>query len=317
VIAIIAILLALLMAGVQKARAAAERAECASKMRQLGLALHSYHDVKGSFPIQAALRAQYTRERAGQDGSWMYKILPHIEQEALYRQAINDAPGLYVDPASRKVTLPNPDSKLYWDTWATPVPAFLCPSDPRPLGELVRQNPAGTLWAMISYVGVSGRNSWEDTDGIFGSSNLSVEDPQIIENPPKTSVRISQITRGLSNTVVVGERPPGPLGPYGGLASQDLAYFFGAWAVAWWESSLWGVGDINMTKQIQVSLLAPQEVCPDRAYFSQGDIASYCHLGHFWSFHSGGANWLLADGSVQFMTYDAGQTVIPEMASIK
>jgi prepilin-type processing-associated H-X9-DG protein len=48
-----------------------------------------------------------------------------------------------------------------------------------------------------------------------------------------------------------------------------------------------------------------------------GDMLSYCHLGHFWSFHSGGGNWLLADGSVAFMTCDAGESVIPEMAGIK
>jgi prepilin-type processing-associated H-X9-DG protein len=56
--------------------------------------------------------------------------------------------------------------------------------------------------------------------------------------------------------------------------------------------------------------------CPDRSYFSPGDLASDCHANHFWSFHSGGGNWLLCDGSVKFMDYSAGKTVIPAMASI-
>ena len=73
------------------------------------------------------------------------------------------------------------------------------------------------------------------------------------------------------------------------------------------------VGNINLRKGWEIDFVT----CPDNEYFfSEGNLTNYCHLAHFWSFHSGGGNWLLADGSVQFMTYDAGQTVIPEMSSI-
>jgi prepilin-type processing-associated H-X9-DG protein len=103
---------------------------------------------------------------------------------------------------------------------------------------------------------------------------------------------------------MLGERPPGPRGN------------LGWWALSWWGSSLWAVSDVNSTRYVDIADLSPGTVCPT-GYFSQGDVNSYCDIGHFWSFHSGGANWLLADGSVQFMTYDSGETVIPEMASIK
>jgi prepilin-type processing-associated H-X9-DG protein len=56
--------------------------------------------------------------------------------------------------------------------------------------------------------------------------------------------------------------------------------------------------------------------CPMPVYFSPGDLSNKCHGNHFWSFHSGGGNWLLCDGSVRFMSYTAGTTVIPDMASI-
>jgi prepilin-type processing-associated H-X9-DG protein len=128
-----------------------------------------------------------------------------------------------------------------------------------------------------------------------------VEDPEILDSPPKTIVRITQITRGTSHTVVVGERPPGP---------QTCR---GAWSLPWWESSLWAAGNINLLPGFNIDA---NVVCPDRAYFSEGDPNNACDLGHFWSFHTGGANWLFADGSVQFLTYDAGQTAIPKMSSI-
>jgi prepilin-type processing-associated H-X9-DG protein len=286
----------LLIPAIQKVRAAAALTECAAKLKQLGLALNGYHDVNRHFPIQA-----YPNLFNTEGYSWMYKILPHIEQEALFKQGSNQAwatkDGVLMQKNAQGLLVPAiPDTQRWWDTWGTVVPAFLCPSSPRPYADMVYRNAHdGTAVAMTTYLGVSGRNSWEDTDGIFGSSNLSVEDPEILENPPKTSVRITQITRGTSNTLVVGERP------------SD----WGIWATPWWSSSLWAVGNITVTAGWD-----PSYVCPDRAYFSEGDLQSTCHNAHFWSFHSGGGNWLFADGSVQFLTYDAGQTTIPKMSSI-
>ena len=109
VLAIIGILVALLLAGIQKVRAAAERAECASNLRQLGLALHSYHDTHGIFPVHGNDVLLSDR--------WMFKILPHIEQDALYREGMLDAnelaaTGQLIGPSS-------PEWQLYWKTCGT------------------------------------------------------------------------------------------------------------------------------------------------------------------------------------------------------
>src|SRR5262245_9117232 len=83
VIAIIAILIGLLLPAVQKVRDAAARIKCANNMKQMGLALHAYHDANNAFPAGVA----YTGDSVYPFWSWMALMMPYYEQDNLYRQA--------------------------------------------------------------------------------------------------------------------------------------------------------------------------------------------------------------------------------------
>ncbi len=124
VIAIIAILIGLLLPAVQKVREAAARIQCANNLKQIGLAMHQYHDVHGGFPS-----AHDTHFHPQYYWSWLAKILPYHEQDNLYRMA-----EAWRDSG--------PPGHVRWAPWyigkgtqpqnpvlAVVVPLYVCPSD--------------------------------------------------------------------------------------------------------------------------------------------------------------------------------------------
>ena len=127
VIAIIAILIALLLPAVQQAREAARRTQCKNNLKQLGLALHNYHDVFLTFPIQRGGTVSAGGNQKGNEGclSAFVGLLPYIEQAPLYTTISSNFTngGNTVGPFG-----PNP-----WEGWYTPwntsIAAFKCPSD--------------------------------------------------------------------------------------------------------------------------------------------------------------------------------------------
>ena len=170
VIAIIAILIGLLIPAVQKVREAAQVTQCKNNLKQLGIALHSFHDANAGFPPAKI-------DTPGNGYGWAYFVLPYIEQGNLFNQ-IN--PNVGWDNAANDLpanTSPN----------AHDVPTFLCPSGPSgrsgtngrkcidysPTNQVVRPNAYYTAFPLPpsdpTYVGVLGHNVYrritEVTDG--------------------------------------------------------------------------------------------------------------------------------------------------------
>ena len=149
VIAIIAILIGLLLPAVQKVREAAARAKCQNNLKQIGIAVHAYHDANGELPPTVHDGAY----NAGSRGySWLAQILPQMEQESLYRQ---------VNIGDRSAALAMNASVNGKEVRDYVLTAYRCPSDEaQEVGNSVAN--VGRA-AVTSYKGVSGSNwAWGD-----------------------------------------------------------------------------------------------------------------------------------------------------------
>jgi prepilin-type N-terminal cleavage/methylation domain-containing protein/prepilin-type processing-associated H-X9-DG protein len=274
VIAIIAVLIGLLLPAVQKVREAANRTRCQNNLKQIGLALHGYHGAYGKLPMPRPAPDAYASfgdPAMNTWGSWLARILPHVEQDAVARECASRDSFLTVG-STRKIGLYN------------------CPSDPRGLDSVTVVGQAAGA-GTTSYLGVTGtdENLWGNaTNGIFWVGTTSTR------GKGNRGTTFLDVPDGLSNTLAAGERPP----------SADL--FWGGWAYSDYDSLL-----ATPDRDFQYP------GCKSRlpGYFAAGKVDDNCDSQHYWSFHPGGGNWLLGDGSVRFLAYSAGTTVIPLMAT--
>ncbi len=173
VLAIIGLLLGLLLAGVQKARSASQRVQCMNNLRQIGLALHGYHDARGSLP-PGMRQSPDPNPFLG----WEARILPYIEQEALWTEAQSEY------SQQPRFSGPPPHPVL-----SHVIPLFICPADGRTSGIVL---PEAFDVAFTHYLGVAGRNSGSSDGVLYFDSR----------------VRFADVTDGTSQTLMVGERPP-------------------------------------------------------------------------------------------------------------
>lgn len=321
VIAIIGILVALLLPAVQAAREAARRMQCQNNCKQIGLAMHNYHDTYKSFPLSWNLEVPGFGTASQFNGQpWGVRILPFIEQQPLYDQFDQNLITVGVG-SGIPGSLPNGILAQ------TPLAAFICPSAPGGAlrGYTFDSTPAGLPvvipnMAPSDYIGTTGVRgvfssvAYAPTGG--GGSRDGVL--QVHGNSPfgvgGDSGRMADILDGTANTFVVGERTGGDKIYIGKLAAGSLGPFplsvakglnGGGWADLL-NGENWFKGTVNNPTETSVGLV--EAGSPD---------GGLCHLNctnvrgqGFHSFHPGGGNFVMADGSVQFMSETASTLAI-------
>jgi prepilin-type N-terminal cleavage/methylation domain-containing protein/prepilin-type processing-associated H-X9-DG protein len=269
-ITIIALLIGLLIPAVMKVRAAADRIACANNLKQIGLALHNHHDSQSSLPsgISSDRESQLYPHM-----TWLTRLLPYLDQDPLWQTTID---------AYRSDPWPFDDPPHVG--FGTPMRVFACPADGRVLES--HDTEQGYRAASTSYVGVLGI-AWDHTDGVLFLDSR---------------IRLSDITDGTSNTLMVGERPP----------STDFRY---GWWYAGWGQAGTGSGDMLLGVTEENLGGGSGGSCSLGPYqFQPGQINNQCDLFHYWSPHAGGANFLFADASVHFLPYSAAP-IMPALAT--
>lgn len=323
VIAIIAILVALLLPAVQQAREAARRTSCRNNLKQFGLALHNYEGTFGMFPMANA--QNYLPNVQG--FSPQARLLPYMEQANLLNLLDFTQPA-FTGPFNNLV--PNPRFAV---AFATPLQVMLCPSDPAPA---INQGAGGAVYAGVNYMLSygSGKDTSYDlrwpTDGVvFENSSVRMRD---VTDGTSSTVCMSESIRsvGPDVTLAAGVLPKFnyqmTLNGSSGVSANLLAVPGLSGSGGGWVN---GPGGVIINPDL--SLIWPQKTAWRGASSTalRGRGVSWAHSGavstltngyttpnskipdvvvHFTGFfgprswHTGGAQVLLTDGSVRLLS---------------
>jgi prepilin-type N-terminal cleavage/methylation domain-containing protein/prepilin-type processing-associated H-X9-DG protein len=311
VIAIIAILVALLLPAVQQAREAARRTQCKNNLKQIALAIHNYHDTANMFPpgyIFAPLSPPINMSTR----SLFTLILPYIEQTNLYNSIDSSVP-MFNGPTGYNPTILARNVAAA----ATVLPAFLCPSS---IGNTTDDYlyPAGAFNAnppippmvctwkggRTDYGGVTGVRSTFANLAYNNNAGGDREGALVMAGMNGSTSRMRDLTDGTSNTLMIGERTGGVKLYYKNTVANLPAVIGqtngGSWADAlafehWLQGSLYdGSGNGGPAA-----------------------MATNIRGNGFHSFHTGGCQFAMCDGSVRFISENVSQTTFASLITRK
>ncbi|QDT09130.1 DUF1559 domain-containing protein [Planctomycetes bacterium K23_9] len=310
VIAIIGILVGLLLPAVQSAREAARRMQCSNNLKQMGLAIHNYHDTFRQLPANQGTKKKPVSGQAWVSGpSWMVAILPQIEQGHVFNRLKFGVGTDFADTTST--------ANENWEIMSqTKVPSYNCPSSALPKQRIHEASEATKAFgspdtydvqipdyvASVGYYNPPGSTtfSWDRyyaNKATWSWGWLQDNGFLAINNNQFRRRRFSSITDGLTNTLAVGEH------------GAEMVHFDGTredtrpgrgpggmWAArtAWFEWGSW----YGMTANVTVPRY------PNNSLFSGNWTQNREHTLHngFRSQHVGGVQFLMGDGSVRFVS---------------
>ncbi len=278
VIAIIAILIALLLPAVQQAREAARRSSCKTNMMQLGIALTNYESAYECFPPGSVNQTGPIKsEPKGYHMSWIVQILPYLEQRNAYRH-LDFSAGAY-DAKNEAVR-------------GHRIATLNCPSDPSPYTNYGRADSSA---AASSYAGCH-----NDVETPIDANNSGV----FFLN---SHVTYDAILDGASHTIFVGERA---------LTREEPALAVPV-ELGWMSGTRWTLRNtgsgVNSDRPDPYAAPA-QGGQPDQQDENQ-QTDPLLEVGGFSSYHTGGAHFLLGDGSVRFISENIDPTVFQHLGN--
>lgn len=311
VIAIIALLIALLLPAVQQAREAARRTQCKNNLKQYGLALHNYSDVYGTLPIGGTeWNPNHTpptwQHPAGV--GWQVRVLPFLEQGPLYNELDwgQVLPITSYETGNTAIDLPDPVTVGFLPSQilrngkparSHQIPTARCPSD-------ISENDLINGWAQSNYTGSPGSQRFNSVNSSCNpylqfieatptqAANVHFGDTS---NPANVSglftrlgmtIRFRDITDGLSNTIAVGETLP------------DCSDH----QTGWWLYR--GHGNTLASTAVKINdMTTCDRKSGGQVLWPACTAKNNWNISHgFRSRHTGGAQFLLADGSVRFLS---------------
>ncbi len=303
VIAIIGVLIALLLPAVQAAREAARRSQCVNNLKQIGIALHGYHDANQTFPPSGGYGNDMNNVPVVQNFSMKSRLLPFLEQRAVYN-SIN-----FMVTSNSWPNVGGGASDWNLTARRTGISTFLCPSDPNPANMNIEHGAGKSNYA--ENLGPSRRNNnW----ALNGPSYFLTNDGICY-----VTTSVVSITDGLSNTIgwsefvkgKAGQNKDGPNEVYTStqtnpdfdntdtqfLMNQKWAALCQVATAQWWDyrGEYWIMADGGRGGGYNHVQTPNRKACQCWGNDQKDGIFGVS------SYHSGGVNALFLDGSVKFL----------------